>query len=44
MLLLVKKFPDEKGSVRGCIVVMKQPIILMPKFGVKSLHISMQSP
>jgi hypothetical protein len=36
MLFLVKKFPAEKGSVRWCIVVMQQPVLLSPKFGVKS--------
>jgi hypothetical protein len=39
-----QKFPDEKGSVRRCIVMMQQPVLLSPKFGVKSSHIFMQSP
>jgi hypothetical protein len=39
-----KKFPGKKGSVRRCIVVMQQPVLLSPKFGAKSSHIFMQSP
>jgi hypothetical protein len=39
-----QKFPGEKGSVRRCIVVMQQPVVLSPKFGVKSSHIFTQSP
>jgi hypothetical protein len=27
-----QKFPGEKGSVKWSIVVMQQPIILLPKF------------
>jgi hypothetical protein len=34
----------EKGSVRRCIVMMGQPILLSPKFGVKCSHIFRQSP
>jgi hypothetical protein len=37
------KFPDEKGSVRRCVVVMKQPVLSLPEFEVKSLHVFMQS-
>jgi hypothetical protein len=34
----------EKGSVRQRVIVMQQPVLLSPKFGVKSLHIFTQSP
>jgi hypothetical protein len=45
MLFLVKKkVPGEKGSVKRCVVVMQQPVLLSPKFGAKSSHIFMQSP
>jgi hypothetical protein len=36
--------PGEKGSVRGCVVAMQQPVLLSPKFGKKSSHIFTQSP
>jgi hypothetical protein len=39
-----KKFHGEKGSVRWCVVMMQQPVPLLPKFCVKSSHISTQSP
>jgi hypothetical protein len=39
-----KTFPGGKGSVRRCVVVMQQPIVLSPKFGAKSSHIFTQSP
>jgi hypothetical protein len=39
-----QKFPGEKGSVRQCIAMMLQPVILSPKFGVKSSHIFTQWP
>jgi hypothetical protein len=35
-----QKFPGEKESVRWCIVVNKQPVLLLPK----SSHIFTQSP
>jgi hypothetical protein len=38
-----KKFPGEKGSVRPCVVVMQQPVLMSPKLGAKSSHIFMQS-
>jgi hypothetical protein len=38
-----QKFPDENESVRRCIVVMKQPGLLLPKFRAKSLNTFMQS-
>jgi hypothetical protein len=38
-----QKFPDEKGSVQLCIVMMQQPVLLSPKFEVKPLHIFKQS-
>jgi hypothetical protein len=37
-----KKFPGKKGSARQCIAVMQQPVLLLQKFGAKSLHIFMQ--
>jgi hypothetical protein len=38
-----QKFPGEKGSVRLCVVMMKQPVLWTPKFGAKSLNIFVQS-
>jgi hypothetical protein len=40
----VQKFPDEKESVRWCVVVMEQPVNLSLKFGAKSSHIFAISP
>jgi hypothetical protein len=34
-----QKFPAEES----CIVMMQQPVVLLPKFGAKSLHIFMQA-
>jgi hypothetical protein len=34
-----QKFPGEKGSVRQCVVMMQQPVLLSPKLGAKSLHV-----
>jgi hypothetical protein len=31
-----QKFAGEKGSVKWCVVVIQQPVILLPKFRVKS--------
>jgi hypothetical protein len=42
-VVFCKKFPVEKRNARRCVVMIKQPVILSPKFGVKSLHIFMQS-
>jgi hypothetical protein len=39
-----KKFPGEKGSVKRCVVVIQQQVLLSPKFGAKSSHIFTQSP
>jgi hypothetical protein len=39
-----KQFPGERGIVRRCGVVMQQRVLLSPKFGAKSSHISTQSP
>jgi hypothetical protein len=39
MLFFVKKIPVDAGSVRQCVVLMKQPVHLSPKFGTKSSHI-----
>jgi hypothetical protein len=39
-----QKLSGEEGSVRQCIVMMQQPALLLPKFGVKSLYIFTQSP
>jgi hypothetical protein len=38
------KFTGENGSVKRCVVLMQQKVLLFPKFGVKSSHIFMQSP
>jgi hypothetical protein len=38
-----QSFPGEKGHVRRC-VVMQKPVLLPPKFGMKSSQIFMQSP
>jgi hypothetical protein len=38
-----QKFPGVKGSVRWCVVVMKQPV-LSPKFGMKSSQMFKQLP
>jgi hypothetical protein len=39
-----KKFPNEKGNVIRCVVVMQQPAILSPNFGEKCSHFFKQSP
>jgi hypothetical protein len=39
-----KTFPAEKESVRRCVVVLQQLVMLSPKFGEKSSHIFTQSP
>jgi hypothetical protein len=39
-----QKFPIEKGSVRRCVVMMQQPVILSPNFRAKFSHISTLSP
>jgi hypothetical protein len=44
MLPLVKKFHGEKGRLRWCIVVMRQPVILSPKFRAKYSHIFTKAP
>jgi hypothetical protein len=33
------KFSGGKGSVRWCIVVMQQPVLMLPKLGVKFSHV-----
>jgi hypothetical protein len=43
MLLFGKKFPVENGTVRRCVVMMQQSIILSPKSGAKCWHIFKQS-
>jgi hypothetical protein len=43
-LISGQKFPGKKGSVRRCVVVMQQPVILSPKFEAKFSHICIQSP
>jgi hypothetical protein len=35
-----KKFPDESGCVRWWVLLMQQPVLSSPKFGVKSSHIT----
>jgi hypothetical protein len=37
-IIFGQKFPGEKGSVRRCVVVMQQPVLLSPNFKAKSLH------
>jgi hypothetical protein len=37
-----QKFPGEKGTVRRCVIVMQQPVLLSPKFGAKPSHIFVQ--
>jgi hypothetical protein len=48
MLLLCvvsgQKFCGEKGSVRWCVVMLQQPVLLSLKLGAKSLQIFTQSP
>jgi hypothetical protein len=39
-----QEFSGENGSVRRCVVVMKQPVFLSPKFAAKSSHNFTQSP
>jgi hypothetical protein len=39
-----QKFPGEKGSVRMCVVIIQQPVPLLPKFRTKTSHIFTQSP
>jgi hypothetical protein len=41
-LAFCQKFPGEKVSVRRCVVVVQQPVPLLPKFGAKSSHILTQ--
>jgi hypothetical protein len=36
------KFPGENRSVRECVVMMQQPVLLPPKFGAKFSHIFKQ--
>jgi hypothetical protein len=49
MLLLVKYFLMKKGSVRECVFMMQQPVLLSPKFGTNfyaitvKYHSSMQN-
>jgi hypothetical protein len=37
-IVSVQKFPGENGSVRWCIIIMQQPVVLSPKFMAKSSH------
>jgi hypothetical protein len=39
-----KKFSGGKGSVRQCVAVMQEPVLLSPKFGAKFSQVFMQSP
>jgi hypothetical protein len=39
-----QKFRDEEGSVKRCVIVVQQPVLLLRKFGAKSSHIFTQSP
>jgi hypothetical protein len=43
-VVFVQKFPDEEGSVRSCVVMRQQPVLLSPKFGMKSSYIFTQLP
>jgi hypothetical protein len=43
ILFLVKKIPGEKESVKRCVVVMQQPVLLSPKLRPKSSHIFTQA-
>jgi hypothetical protein len=43
-VIVGQKFPSEKESVRWCVVVMQQPVLLSPKFWAKSSHIFTQLP
>jgi hypothetical protein len=36
VMFLVKKFPDERGSLRQCVIVMQEPVLLLPQFRLKS--------
>jgi hypothetical protein len=38
-----KKFPGEKGNVKECIVVMRQPVLLLPQFGTRIFKQSQQN-
>jgi hypothetical protein len=39
-----QKLLGEDGSVRRCVVMLKQPSLFSPKFGATSSHVSTQSP
>jgi hypothetical protein len=39
-----EKLASEEGRVSRCVVVLQQSVLLSPKFGAKSSHISTQSP
>jgi hypothetical protein len=41
--VLRQTFPGLTGSVRRCVVLKQQPVLLSPKFGEKSSHIFTQS-
>lgn len=43
ILFLAKKSGAEQGSVRWCVVVMQQTVVLLPKFRVTCLHIFKKS-
>jgi hypothetical protein len=43
-VVIGQRFPGIKGSVRGYVVVMQQPVLLCPKFGAKPSHIFTHSP
>jgi hypothetical protein len=44
VIVFGQKCPGEKGSVKHSVILIQQPLLLLPKFGAKSLHIFMQSP
>jgi hypothetical protein len=44
MLLFAKDSLVKKGSVRRCVAMMQQPVLLSRKFGTKYSHILTQTP
>jgi hypothetical protein len=43
-LVFRQKVLGEDGSVRRCVVMVKQPDLFSPKFGATSSHVFTQSP
>jgi hypothetical protein len=42
-IILSQKFPSEKGSVRWCVIMIQQPVLLSSKFGAKADFIGCHS-